>query len=343
MGLFDFFKKKKENDEEIALDKALNIKEINESEDEIAITNELSEVSIQNEDNRFNYNFVLDQVEEYHNPNNLTAEELKSLITGEILKVVDKSQNFDSMELYSKEAAKVIGMENIGALTEFLYGGISKPSYLRSRYNGLGAWPTAVKNAVLTILYSFNEHSVDELLKIANDKSANSIKSVNLLCKMAAKGIEEEKIIDSIIYIMDTFSDENVIATLGFLSQVKNNTKVLKTLEVYFKKYIYDNNIESAYDITLSIINNVGNYTTEQLIFLKAVAIRDEVLELSMILKDEKGTFDLSSVPEDLRLKATLSFYSLYNKDEEINSKLMYLRDNSLDIELRKYLTEILE
>lgn len=343
MGLFDFFKKKKENDEEIALDKALNIKEINESEDEIAITNELSEVSIQNEDNRFNYNFVLDQVEEYHNPNNLTAEELKSLITGEILKVVDKSQNFDSMELYSKEAAKVIGMENIGALTEFLYGGISKPSYLRSRYNGLGAWPTAVKNAVLTILYSFNEHSVDELLKIANDKSANSIKSLNLLCKMAAKGIEEEKIIDSIIYIMDTFSDENVIATLGFLSQVKNNTKVLKTLEVYFKKYIYDNNIESAYDITLSIINNVGNYTTEQLIFLKAVAISDEVLELSMILKDEKGTFDLSSVPEDLRLKATLSFYSLYNKDEEINSKLMYLRDNSLDIELRKYLTEILE
>lgn len=343
MGLFDFFKKKKENDEEIALDKALNIKEINESENEIAITNELSEVSIQNEDNRFNYNFVLDQVEEYHNPNNLTAEELKSLITGEILKVVDKSQNFDSMELYSKEAAKVIGMENIGALTEFLYGGISKPSYLRSRYNGLGAWPTAVKNAVLTILYSFNEHSVDELLKIANDKSANSIKSVNLLCKMAAKGIEEEKIIDSIIYIMDTFSDENVIATLGFLSQVKNNTKVLKTLEVYFKKYIYDNNIESAYDITLSIINNVGNYTTEQLIFLKAVAISDEVLELSMILKDEKGTFDLSSVPEDLRLKATLSFYSLYNKDEEINSKLMYLRDNSLDIELRKYLTEILE
>ena len=343
MGLFDFFKKKKENDEEIALYKALNIKEINESEDEIAITNELSEVSIQNEDNRFNYNFVLDQVEEYHNPNNLTAEELKSLITGEILKVVDKSQNFDSMELYSKEAAKVIGMENIGALTEFLYGGISKPSYLRSRYNGLGAWPTAVKNAVLTILYSFNEHSVDELLKIANDKSANSIKSVNLLCKMAAKGIEEEKIIDSIIYIMDTFSDENVIATLGFLSQVKNNTKVLKTLEVYFKKYIYDNNIESAYDITLSIINNVGNYTTEQLIFLKAVAISDEVLELSMILNDEKGTFDLSSVPEDLRLKATLSFYSLYNKDEEINSKLMYLRDNSLDIELRKYLTEILE
>ena len=141
---------------------------------------------------------------------------------------------------------------------------------------------------------------------------------------MAAKGIEEDKIIDSIIYIMDNFSDENILSTLGFLSQVKNNNKVLKTLEVYFKKYIYDNNIESAYDITLSIINNVGTFTREQLIFLKAVALSDEVLELSLILK------------------AALSFYSLHDKDEEINSKLLYLRDNSLDIELRKYLTEIL-
>ena len=80
----------------------------------------------------------------------------------------------------------------------------------------------AVKNAVLTILYSFNENSVDELLKIANDKSSSSIKAVNLLCKMAAKGIEEDKIIDSIIYIMENFSDENIISTLGFLSQDKN-------------------------------------------------------------------------------------------------------------------------
>ena len=330
MGIFDFFKRKKEENDEIALDEALNIKEINEGEFNGQMNSE--EVN----ENTFNYNFVIDHVEEYHNTKELSPEELKSLITGEILKVVDKSQNFDSMELYSKEAAKEIGIENISALTEFLYGGISKPSYLKGRYNGLGAWPTAVKNAVLTILYSFNEYSVDELLKIANDKSANSIKAVNLLCKMAAKGIEEDKIIDSIIYIMDNFSDENILSTLGFLSQVKNNNKVLKTLEVYFKKYIYDNNIESAYDITLSIINNVGTFTREQLIFLKAVALSDEVLELSLILKDEDGEFDLSSVSEDLRLKAALSFYSLHDKDEEINSKLLYLRDNSLDIELRK-------
>ncbi len=66
------------------------------------------------------------------------------------------------------------------------------------------------------------------------------------------------------------------------------------------------------------------------------------MLELSLILKGENGEFDLSTVSEDLRLKAALSFYSLHNNDEEINSKLMYLRDNSLDMELRKYLSDIL-
>ena len=333
MGIFDFFKRKKENEDNIDLEEALEIKEIKEEESN-TVTN--------NENDSFNYNFVIDNIEEFHNMAELTPEELKTLITGEILKVVDKSQNFDSMEIYAKEAAKAIGIENITALTEYLYGGLATPPALKGRYKGLGAWPNDVKNAVLTILYSFNEYSVDELLKISNDKSSNSIKAVNLLCKMAAKGIEENKIIDSIIYIMENFSEENIISTLGFLSQVKNNAKVLKTLEVYFKKYIYDNNIESAYDVTLSIINNVGTFTREQLIFLKAVALSDEVLDLSLILKNEKGEFDLSSVAEDLRLKAALSFYSLHNKDEEINSKLVYLRDNSLNMELRKYLTEIL-
>lgn len=332
MGIFDFFKRKKSNQEELDFEKALDIKEINEQGNR----------EKNKENDGFQYNFVIDNVEEFHNTKELTVEELKTLITGEVLKVVDKSQSFDTMEVYAKEAAKAIGIENISPLTEYLYGGISKPSHMKGRYNGLGEWPNAVKNAVLTILYSFNENSVDELLKIANDNSSNSIKSVNLLCKMAAKGIEQEKIIDSIIYIMDSFSDENIIATLGFLSQVKNNSKVTKTLEVYFKKYIYDNNIESAYDITLSIINNIGTFTREQLIFLKAVALSDEVIDLSLILKNETGEFDLSSVPEDLRLKAALSFYSLHDKDDEINSKLLYLRDNSLDIELRKYLTEIL-
>ena len=88
MGIFDFFKRKKDNTEDIDLEKAVDIKEINESDN-----------STVNNDTDFKYNFVIDNVEEFHNTEELTPEELKSLITGEILKVVDKSQSFDSMEL----------------------------------------------------------------------------------------------------------------------------------------------------------------------------------------------------------------------------------------------------
>ena len=108
MGIFDFFKRKKENEDNIDLEEALEIKEIKEEENN-TVTN--------NENDSFNYNFVIDNIEEFHNMAELTPEELKTLITGEILKVVDKSQNFDSMEIYAKEAAKAIGIENITALT----------------------------------------------------------------------------------------------------------------------------------------------------------------------------------------------------------------------------------
>ena len=121
MGIFDFFKRKKDIEENIDLEEALNIKEIKEiKEEDNTIIN-----TINNETDNFNNNFVIDNVEEFHNRSELTPEELKSLITGEILKVVDKSQSFDSMEVYAKEAARAIGIENIQPLTEYLYGGIS--------------------------------------------------------------------------------------------------------------------------------------------------------------------------------------------------------------------------
>ena len=77
MGIFDFFKRKKDIEDDIDLEEALNIKEIKEEDNtNINTTN--------TETDSFNYNFVIDNIEEFHNRNELTPEELKSLITGEI-------------------------------------------------------------------------------------------------------------------------------------------------------------------------------------------------------------------------------------------------------------------
>ncbi len=78
MGIFDFFKRKKDVDEDINLEEALDIKEIKEEDNNT--TNNMNITN--NETDSFNYNFVIDNIEEFHNRNELTPEELKYLITG---------------------------------------------------------------------------------------------------------------------------------------------------------------------------------------------------------------------------------------------------------------------
>ena len=346
MGVFDFFKKKKSNSIELEMENSVDIKDIfNDNDNSIAEVEELTADDESNVDNNsnFNYNFIVSNEDEYHNKSSLSEEELDKLIVGELLKVVDNSISFDMMQLAAEDAAKIIGVENIESLTNYLHERVAKPTWIKGRYDGLGEWRMAIENAVLMILFTFNKYGVDELLKIANSNTQNSLKAINLLCKNAEKGIEKEKIIDSIIYIMREFEDDKISKTLDFLSQVRNDQKVEKVLDAYYKKYIYDNNIEGAYDTTINLINVKGEFSKEQLTLLKAIALSDNKLKSYLVLKEDDGEIDLSSVSDDLRLRATLSFYSLHNLDEEINSRLMYLRDNSLDLELRKYLNDILK
>ena len=116
MGVFDFFRKKKENRVEEEINDILEVKEIDEFD---VVENE-------NNNEEFNYNFIVSNEEEYHNKENLTKEEINRLIVSEILKVVDKSTAFNSMEIAALEAAKTIGIENIDDLTVYLHERIAK-------------------------------------------------------------------------------------------------------------------------------------------------------------------------------------------------------------------------
>ena len=62
MGIFDFFKRKKDVEEDINLEEALDIKEIKE-EDNSTINNMNSVNTTNNESDSFNYNFVIDHIE----------------------------------------------------------------------------------------------------------------------------------------------------------------------------------------------------------------------------------------------------------------------------------------
>ena len=234
-------------------------------------------------------------------------------------------------------------MKNVELLKDYLKGRVSKPQRMKMKYEELGQWGKIVENAVLTIIYGFGEYGVDELLKISVMPSEVSFKAINLLCKLAAKDIERQKIIDSIIYIMKPLREDEIIRVLNFLSQIKNSTKVDRLLELYFKKYLLENNLEYAYDTVINRVNLRGKYIEDDLIFFKILALYDGKLEANLILKGEKGIIDFTNVSDDIRVKAAVSYYSLNKEDDEINYRLVYLKENSLDLELRKFLSTVIK
>ena len=247
----------------------------------------------------------------------------------------------------------ILAPNRLSNLTDKISEGLVPPFFMdieaikkiqqKGKFDELGQWPIAVENSVLSILYSFKEDGVDELLKIVDNGGNSCLKAINLLCKLAAKGIEREKIVDSLIYIIKSFNEEDKYKVLGYFSQIKGHGKIERLYELYYKKFILEGNLDAAYDIILNLINIRGRYTREQLIFIKALALFDSELDMEMILKGENGTVSFANIEEQLRIKAAISFYSLNKMDNEINDRLYYLKNNSLDSELRAFLSETLE
>lgn len=339
MGIFDFFRNK-------------NHKNI-EDEDEIDYINEESnyhnDYEIRKEES-IQYNVKIEESfdetnfkEGEQNLEEISPEKLDYIITEEILKVIENYRDFESVQETVNEATRAIGVKNVEVLKDYLKGRVSKPQRMKMKYEELGQWGRTVENAVLTIIYGFGEYGVDELLKISVMPSEVSFKAINLLCKLAARGIEKQKIIDSIIYIMKPLREDEIIKVLNFLSQIKNSSKVDRLLELYYKKYLLDNNLEYAYDTVINRINLRGRYIEDELIFFKVLALYDGKLEADLILKGENGIIDFSNVSDDIRVKAAVSYYSLNKEDDEINYRLLYLKDNSLDLELRKFLATIIK
>ena len=308
--MFDFFKRKKKK-ENVKIDAELEAKDISEAE-------KLSENS-----EKYNYDFTVENTDFYGSNSedvepktsievkekSYTEEEIHKIIVQQILRVIDSGRDFNSMQMAAEEAGKVIGKEYITLVSTYIKDKVSKPTYMKGKFDELGQWPIAVENSVLSILYSFKEDGVDELAKS----------------------------------VTKSFNEEDKYKVLGYFSQIKGHGKIERLYELYYKKFILEGKLDAAYDIILNLINIRGRYTREQLIFIKALALFDSELDMEMILKGESGTVSFANIEEQLRIKAAISFYSLNKMDNEINDRLYYLKNNSLDSELRAFLSETLE
>lgn len=338
MGIFSFIKRIKDKNSEEFDEKIEEYKKtvdyIDSDKDEnIEINLKVEEKEIEEEPKE-----IIEEVK-------LTKEELDELIYNEILRIIDIYDDFEEVKVAAMEAAKKIGKENLGEIPKFLNGKIHRPAKYINKYFEDSEWTIVVENSILMIIYSFNENAVPILERISQKNSKLNLKATNLLCKLASEGVETDEIVNWIMNNLIAFNDDNKIIILGFMSQIKNNNQVIGLIQHFYKVFIKNGEIEYAFKTLKHLINAAERFTQGHLKFLKYIAMGKESINLEEITMLEDGdpkTINFQKIDENLSIEAAVTYYSLDKNDDDINSKLYYLSEYSLDKNLRESIKMIL-
>ncbi len=270
--------------------------------------------------------------------------EVKNNIIDQISAMLALQNDIKTGEIYSiKNIIRNINKRDIGNIYEYIDEVSILSDEHKEHFNSKVECESALNYAILSILYYFYEDGVDELLRISTRADMVGLNAIKFLCKHAKDKIEEDKIVDSIFYIMESFSEEHNLEVLESISSIKDNKKVETVLNAYFKSYALKGDSINSYNIILNLINSKSKYSKQHLNFLKAIAFKEKTINLSDVLAGEVGTIEFDSISEELSVKAAISFYSLNIYNIEINRRLEEIKETSSDLEVRKYISEILK
>lgn len=276
----------------------------------------------------------------------LTQEEIDELISTEILRIIDLYDNFEDVKSSAYDSAMKIGKENIKEIPKFLNGKMHRPTRYINKYIDDQEWSVAVENSILMIIYSFKKDAVPVLERLSQKNTKLNLKTTNLLCKLASEGVETDEIVSWIMNNLMAFNDENKITILGFMSQIKGNNQVIGLIQHFYKSFVKNGEIEYAYRTLNHLINAAEKFTQGHLKFLKAIAMNKATINLEeiMILEEsDPKVITLNKIDDKLSIDAAVTHFALDKNDDDINSKLYYLSEYSLDKNLRENLKVLLK
>lgn len=347
MGILDIFKRVRRKDYEDNYDEEYE-DEFEEKIDDLESNSYESEIKYKEEIDSTEEKTIIENFEEinFKEKVKLSKEEVDDLISSEILNVIELYDDFNQVRIAAREAANNIGIEYLSELPNYLSGKIHKPSRFIDKYDEIGEWSIVVENSVLMIIYSYKEEAVPVLERISQRNSNLNLKATNLLCKLASENVKTEEIINSIMNNLIAFNDENKIIILGFMSQIKENNQVIGLIQHFYKSFVKSGEIENAYKTLKHLINAAERFTKGHLKFLKSIAMGKNTINLEeiIVVEEEDPKFiSIDKIDDALRVDATITYYTLDNSDDDINSKLYYLSEYSLDKSLREKIKVILK
>jgi len=340
MGIFDFLRKVKQNS---------NYDDVMDNDNVIDDNNEdnYKEIKLDLSDLEKEIEGIFEEKEEnIEEKVKLTQEEIDELISTEILRIIDLYDNFEDVKSSAYDSAMKIGKENIKEIPKFLNGKMHRPTRYINKYIDDQEWSVAVENSILMIIYNFKKDAVPVLERLSQKNTKLNLKTTNLLCKLASEGVETDEIVSWIMNNLMAFNDENKITILGFMSQIKGNNQVIGLIQHFYKSFVKNGEIEYAYRTLNHLINAAEKFTQGHLKFLKAIAMNKATINLEEIMileENDPKVITLNKIDDKLSIDAAVTYFALDKNDDDINSKLYYLSEYSLDKNLRENLKVLLK
>ncbi len=341
MGIFNFLRKVKQNGKYDDVRDNDNIVEDNNENNHEDNCEEVK-LDLSDLDKEIEDKFEEKEIEEVK----LTQEEIDEIISTEILRIIDLYDNFDDVKTSAYDSAMRIGKENIKEIPKFLNGKMHRPTRYINKYIDDQEWSVAVENSILMIIYSFNKDAVAVLERLSQKNTKLNLKTTNLLCKLASEGVETDEIVSWIMNNLMAFNDENKITILGFMSQIKCNNQVIGLIQHFYKSFVKSGEIEYAYRTLNHLINAAEKFTQGHLKFLKAIAMNKSTInleEIMMLEENDPKVITLNKIDDKLSIEAAITYFALDSNDDDINSKLYYLSEYSLDKNLRENIKVLLK
>jgi hypothetical protein len=143
--------------------------------------------------------------------------------------VATGTRNFRKL---AERAADELGADAIDSLVSRLHAEATPPDELAKQFPGLGEWMAARQCAIFEILELMGEPALPVLRRIAHGEyDWTQANAIEVLCRLAARGIETERIGDEIATLLPTLRDEAIdYAMPPLIARAKHDARLREFL-----------------------------------------------------------------------------------------------------------------
>jgi hypothetical protein len=151
-----------------------------------------------------------------------------------ILIVENELKSINLFHLKAQEMSEKLGKGCIPNIKKLLHNPPKTPVHLKEQFKGLGSWLPACQIAAFELLYHFKKDALPVIKEIAyGNYDWTQGNAIELLVRLAADGIEREKIIKELNKNMQDIRYEAIYNAVGpLLGLSDENPKVKEVLKL---------------------------------------------------------------------------------------------------------------